>query len=291
MPWSPDGPTTPVVDRLGWTPDGPDDPTPVPEAWSVVVVGEAGGDLGRGVDTAAGRAFGTARDLGCGGDVATTAGVHARATDLGRGIDRAAGRASSIARDLGRGADTATGRMKGAASADLGRGLDIASGRALGAARDLGKGLDRAAPSKVLGTAKDLGRGADRATGRWLDAITWGTIGPGTVGISTWQNLVDHNFVGNTSGTVTITVTHTWGSNGLQWWPIYRRLRITIGGVQVGSYAEQQHQTGGWTTTTTWTGVPIAAGQVLAIQGWSESGYSQCRTVTLTSTTMTITAL
>ena len=82
MPWSPDGPTTPVVDRLGWTPDGPDDPTPVPEEWSVVVVGEAGGDLGRGVDTAAGRALGTARDLGRGGDGATAPGVHATANPV-----------------------------------------------------------------------------------------------------------------------------------------------------------------------------------------------------------------
>lgn len=283
MPWSPDGADTPVLDLLGWSPDGPDDPTPVPEAWSVVLVGAAGGDLGRGVDTAAGRALGTARDLGHGGDVATATGVHATATDLGRSVDRAAGRALGTAGDLGHGADTAIGRMRGTASSDLGRGVDLATVRALGTARDLGRGLDRAAPSKVASTARDLGAGVDRASGRWRD--TW--VGPGggmEIPTNAWTALVTFGIPGNTSAVFNISITHSWQGSSLQWVTVRRRLRVTVNGVQVGSYVEQSWRFNtSWNTTSTWNNVTIPAGASIAIEAWSDAPYASTRTPNVTA--------
>ena len=283
MSWSPDGPPVATLDQVGWSPDGPDTAAPDPEPWGVVLVAVAQ-ELGRGVDMAAGRALVTAGDLGRGIDLAAVGGVHSTATDLGRGVDLAAGRALSTATDLGHGLDTAAGRIRGVASGDLGRGgLDTAVARPLGSARDLGQGADRAAATRVSATARDRGAGADRATGRWRDS--WVGPGGGTeIPTNAWTAPVTFGIPGNTAAVFNVSITHSWQGNGLQWVTVERRLRVTVNGSQVGSYASQSWSFNtSWNTTSTWTNVSIPVGASIAIEAWSNAPYANTRTPNITA--------
>lgn len=108
------------------------------------------------------------------------------------------------------------------------------------------------------------------------------------IGSNSWVTLLQFTTTGiGTAIKKDFSVTHSWGSNALQWVTVYRRLRITVNGTQVGSYAENGHTTGGWSTTSTWNGVTLAPGDVIRIQGYGQSAYGSCRTVTISSATMT----
>lgn len=272
------------LDRLGWSPDGPDAPEVEPTTGWWALQQSVAGDLGRGIDAAAARALSVAQDLGRGVDIAAIRGVLVGAKDLGIGVDKATPRVTSTAYgDLGRGLDTAAGRQKGTAYGDLGRGVDLSSVRALGTARDLGRGADRAATAKVSGTGRDLGRGLDLAAGRWRD--TW--VGPGggmEIPTNAWTALVTFGIPGNTAAVFNISITHSWQGSLAQWVTVQRRLRVTVNGAQVGSYASQSWSFNtSWNTTSTWNNVAIPAGASISIEAWSNAPYASTRTPNITA--------
>ena len=255
------------------------------------MVGTAFADLGVGLDLATIRALGTAHgDLGHGTDQANVSKTIGTAADLGTGHDQAAPRALGTAfADLGHSLDQSAGRMRGTAYTDLGHGLDLATVRPLGSGRDLGVGQDRSA-GRPRGSGRDLGTGFDSGSGRWIDRWS-GSRAALTGDASDWEWNLNWTVIGNTSGVVNFSVTHSWGSNFLQWVSQRRRLRITKNGAQIGSYVEQSHTTGGWSTTSTWNGITVTAGDLLRIEHWAESLYSQCRTCTVSAASMSVVSI
>lgn len=110
-----------------------------------------------------------------------------------------------------------------------------------------------------------------------------------TISQNSWVTRLSFTVTGiGTAIPVNFSVTHQWDSSALQLVTVYRRLRITINGVQVGNYAQQGHTTGGWSTTSTWNNITVAPGQTIAIQAWSECVYSGPRRNTISAASMTM---
>ncbi|KXP00916.1 hypothetical protein [Tsukamurella pseudospumae] len=121
----------------------------------------------------------------------------------------------------------------------------------------------------------------------WMDR--WeGSRGATTLNHATWTDLCNYTAKGAGTGTVTFTVAHSWGSNGLHWASEQRGIRILVNGVQVASQM-QTYTTSSWSTTLTQSGVAVPAGATVQIQGYGETTvYSACRTVTVSSASMTV---
>lgn len=121
----------------------------------------------------------------------------------------------------------------------------------------------------------------------WMDR--WeGSRGATTLNHATWTDLFNYTAKGAGTGTVTFTVSHSWGSNGLHWASEQRGIRILVNGVQVASQM-QTYTTSSWSTTLTQSGVAVPAGATVQIQGYGETTvYSACRTVTVSSASMSV---
>lgn len=290
MPWTPGGSDVELLDQLGWTPDGPDAAAPDPVLGWWHELESSGFDIGRGADQAAAAALLVGADIGRGGDQATAVAALTGA-DIGRGSDIAAALLSLTGTDIGHGSDQASGLIP-ASGFDIGRGTDASGIVVQPGAFDIGRGSDTAPLTGLSVAGSDVGRGADTAAPKYLNA--WAGSAPATQinGDSTWYDLITFTSTGIGTGTCNFSVTHSWSGNGLQWVTVERRLRITVNGTQVGSYASQSWRFNtSWNTTSTWTGASVPAGATIAIQGWSNGPYADTRKPTISAASMAVTAI
>lgn len=191
--------------------------------------------------------------------------------------------------------DNAGGSMRlrwGVKGSDEGGGTDKCVNVPRPTCRDNAGGMDHALlVEAIYVSARDLGYGTDlNSTARWLDR--WNGSRSALGGdASDWEWNLNWTVIGNTTGTVNFSISHSWGSSALQWVSVQRRLRLTKNGTQIGSYVSQNHTTGGWSTTSTWNGISVAAGDVIRIEHWAESPYPSCRTCTVSAASMDIASL
>lgn len=106
-----------------------------------------------------------------------------------------------------------------------------------------------------------------------------------------WLQLVAHPVGGYAPAGSTFTVSHSWGSSGLQWIRTTRALQlwhdrplIPNGNNQVLPERLQEFTTGKWNDTFTWTiQDQIWPGEVLSLIGNSNSTYAGPRECTINS--------
>ena len=88
-----------------------------------------------------------------------------------------------------------------------------------------------------------------------------------------------HAFTVNGSGPGILTVTFSWGANGLHFVSDTRKWRMMVNGVTIGTEQSQSFTTGGWEGSGTGT-VNFRDGDTVTLWGiGSGTSYTACRTV------------
>lgn len=287
MPWT----TTPVAPResgrVGWPLERYAPPRPG-GGWQVVHQ-LSGEEEGVGEDTAALLAHLVATDTGVGEDRLALL-VHLTVTDSGVGQDAAALLAHLTGSDHGAGQDTASWlEHLDRAAVDAGVGQDTAALLAHLLATDSAVCQDTAALVAHL-LATDSGVGQDTARPAYMNPYS-GSKSATTVPHNSWTDLLTFTAAGNGTATVTFSVVHSWGSHFLHFASEQRGVRVLVDGAQV-AIQTQNYTTAAWSSTLTQTGVTVPAGASVQIQGMAVgSVYSEPRTVTISSASMTVTGV
>lgn len=288
MPWT----TTPVAPRrdgqAGWPLERVVPSPPGGGGWQIVPQ-RAAADGSIGEDTAALLAHLAAADTGVGEDRGALL-AHVLAADTGIGQDQAALLAHLTGGDAAVGFDTAAWLLHlDAAGADSGTGFDTAGLLAHLTGTQTGTGGDTATLVAHL-LAGDAGIGRDTARPAYMNPYS-GSKSATALPADTWTDLLTFTAAGNGTATVTFSVAHSWGSHFLHWASEQRGVRILVAGTQVATQT-QSYTTNTWSSTLTQPGVAVPAGANVQIQGMAQgSVYTEPRTVTISSASMTVTGV
>ncbi len=285
MPWTVERTVPGRQGGAGWPLERVAPPAPGGGGWQIVQQRAAHGE-GVGEDTADLLAHLLVTDAHVGEDRGELL-AHLLVTDAGLGSDTAALLAHLTGADQGVGVDSASWLLHlDRAAVDEGAGQDTAALLAHLLATDTAVGQDAAALLAHL-IATDSGAGSDAARPAYMNSWT-GSKSATVLNHATWTDLLTYTAAGNGTATATFTVSHSWGSNGLHWASEQRGIRILVNGAQVASQM-QTYTTSSWSTTLTQSGVSVPAGASVQIQGYGETTtYSACRTVTISSGSMTV---
>lgn len=254
-----------------------------------IVPQRAAADGGVGEDTAALFAHLIATDTGEGEDrLALLAHLHT--ADTGLGQDTLALLAHLTGADGGLGQDAASWlEHLDRAATDSGTGQDILLLLAHLVATDTGIGQDTMLLLAHL-AATDTGIGQDAARPAYMNPYS-GSKAATTVPHNSWTDLLTFTAAGNGTATATFSVAHSWGSHFLHFASETRGVRVLVDGAQV-AIQTQTYTTNSWSSTLTQTGVTVPAGASVQIQGMAVgSVYTEPRTVTISSASMTVTGV